>query len=301
MTEQLAGVLPVMQTPFDADENLDRAAHARLLDWTFDNGADGIVVAMVSEVLRLTAAERDELNAVTAQACEGRGTSVASVGAESTRIAVGHARTAQAAGATALMATPPMLTRLDEPALRRYFATVIEAVDIPVVVQDASGYVGQPLSVELQAGLHAEFGDRAMFKPEAHPIGPRITQLMDATGGAARIFDGTGGLHLVDTHRRGVVGTMPAADLIWALSALWRALEDGDDDRTYAIAGPLAQIVSLQTTLDSFVVIEKHLLQQQGVLDDPRMRGPVAAGIDDHTRAELDRLVVRLRAAVTAA
>ena len=171
-------------------------------------------------------------------------------------------------------------------------------MDTPLIVQDASGYVGRPLSIALQARLHGELGDRVMFKPEAPPVGPRLTRLLAATGGRARVFEGTGGLFLVDSFRRGAVGTMPASDVVWALSALWGALRGGDFARAYRIAGPLAQLVSLQTSLDSFVAVEKHLLVRQGVLPSDRMRGPVAGVLDAQGRDEVDRLADLLREAV---
>jgi 4-hydroxy-tetrahydrodipicolinate synthase len=294
----LSGVLAVAQTPFLEDDSLDADTFFRQADWLFANGADGVVVGMVSEVLRLTANERDTLAGWTAQACAGRGASVVSVGAEATRIAVAHAQVAQSSGVTAVMASPPILTSLDEPAMLRYFSAIVSAVDVPVILQDASGYVGPSLSIDLQAKLWAEFGDRVMFKPEAHPIGPRVTQLLDATSGRAAIFEGTGGLYLIDSYRRGVVGTMPAGDLVWALAALWRALTAGDYDRAYQIGGPLAQIVVLQTSLDSFVAIEKHLLTEQGVFTSRRLREPDCSGLDTQMVAEVDRLVHRLRYAV---
>jgi 4-hydroxy-tetrahydrodipicolinate synthase len=172
------------------------------------------------------------------------------------------------------------------------------STSLPLIVQDASGYVGAPLSIDIQAKLHSELGDRVMFKPEAPPIGPRLSQLIKQTNGQARVFEGTGGLHLIDSFRRGVVGTMPAGDLVWALSALWKALCHGDYPRAYRIAGPLALMVSLQTTLDSFVAIEKHLLVRQGVFPTSAMRGPVGDGLDDHTREEIERLMDLLRQAV---
>jgi 4-hydroxy-tetrahydrodipicolinate synthase len=171
-------------------------------------------------------------------------------------------------------------------------------VNIPLVVQDASGYVGRPLSIALQARLHAELGDRAMFKPEAPPIGRRLTQLLDATSRRARVFEGTGGLHLIDSFRRGAIGTMPGGDAVWALSALWHALNSGDFPRAYQIAGPLTLLLSLQTSLDSYVAIEKHLLVRQGVFPSSRMRGPVADVLDAPGREEADRLIDLLRAAV---
>ncbi len=137
-----------------------------------------------------------------------------------------------------------------------------------------------------------------MFKPEAPPVGSRLGELMDATDGQALVFEGTGGLHLIDSFRRGVVGTMPAADLIWALVALWDALVGADFDRAYEIAGPLALLMSQQTSLEGFVAIEKHLLVAQGVLTSAAMRGPVGHGIDDATFVECERLMALLREAV---
>jgi 4-hydroxy-tetrahydrodipicolinate synthase len=223
---------------------------------------------------------------------------VISVGAESTYVAVRHARHAQDAGADAVMATPPALHRVDDDELLRHFMAIAGAVDIPLIVQDASGYVGTPVSVQLQTRLHQSLGDRCMFKPESPPIGPRLSQLLSATDGQAQVFEGTGGLYLIDSFRRGVVGTMPASDLVWALSALWTSLVNGDFARAYRIAGPLALMVSLQTSLDSFVAIEKYLLVRQGVFPSDTMRGPVGHGVDDQTLREVDRLLELLRDAV---
>jgi dihydrodipicolinate synthase/N-acetylneuraminate lyase len=295
---EVAGVLPVFQTPFLDDETLDRATFERQLDWLFEQGADGVVFGMVSEVLRLSSEERDEVATLTARACRGRGASIISVGAESTATALRHARHAVDVGADAVMAAPPMLSRPTDDEIVRYYTAIAEAISVPVIIQDASGYVGFPLPVEVQATLFAELGDRAMFKPESPPIGPRLTQLLDATDQKAKVFEGTGGLYLIDSYRRGVVGTMPAGDLIWALSPLWKALVAGDYDRAYAIAGPLAQIVSLQTSLDSFVAIEKRLLVEQGVFVSSTMRGPTQLAVDTAMDEEVDRLVVLLRSAV---
>lgn len=292
---EISGVLPVFQTPFDDRGEVDFEALQREIAWLLDEEADGVVFAMVSEILRLSSYERD---AVAAAACEyvgDRGTTVISVGAESTKVALTHAQHAQAVGASAVMATAPALHRVDDEALLSYFVAIAERVDVPIIVQDASAYVGASLSIDLQARLHRELGDRCMFKPEALPIGQRLSELMDATDGQALAFEGTGGLHLIDSFRRGLVGTMPSADLVWAIVAMWDALASEDFDRAYEIAGPLALVVSMQTTLDNFVAIEKHLLVAQGVLSSAAMRGPVGPSIDDATLAECERLMEMLR------
>ncbi len=294
----LSGVLTVFQTPFKDSGELDLETLEVQLDWLFENGAHGIVFAMVSEILRLSSNERDDLASAACKFAAGRGSCVISVGAESTIVAVRHARHAQDAGADAVMATPPALHRVGDEALFRHFMEIAKNVELPLIVQDASGYVGAPLSIDLQSRLHRELGDRCMFKPEAPPIGPRLTQLMNATDGHALIFEGTGGLYLIDSFRRGAVGTMPAGDLVWALSALWESLVSGNFARAYRIAGPLSLMVSLQTSLDNFVAVEKHLLMKQGVFPSNKMRGPVGDGVDDGTREEIERLLDLLRDAV---
>jgi len=169
---------------------------------------------------------------------------------------------------------------------------------IPVIVQDASGYVGRPIPLSLYGRLLDEYGDRVYFKPEATPIGPRLSALRDATGGRARVFEGTGGLSLVDSFRRGIVGTIPGADLIDGVVALWRTLNAGDEGRVYRISLPLVSLVSLQSSLDAFLAIEKHLLVRQGVFRNTIVRGPVGYKLDDETRREVDRLFDLLTAAV---
>ena len=93
------------------------------------------------------------------------------------------------------------------------------------MVQDASSYVGNPMGIEFQASLFADHGDRILFKPEATPLGPCISALRDATGGTAAIFEGSGGVLLMDSFRRGIKGTIPGVELLDGTTALWRALE----------------------------------------------------------------------------
>ena len=296
---QLAGVLPVFQTPYNDDETIDAATLEAEIAWLYDCGADGIVMAMVSEVLRLDSDERRQLAELACRFGRDRGTVVVSVGAESAKSAEAYARHAESCGAAALMAIPPVSIAVGEDELLTYYRRIIAATKLPVVVQDASGYVGRPMSIPMQARLLDDFGpQRVLFKPEATPIGPRLSALRDATGGRARIFEGTGGIALVDSFRRGIVGTMPGADLIKAIVALWRALTAGDERRAYALSQPISSLVAVQNSLDAFLAVEKYLLVKQGVFKTTRVRGPVGYVLDAETQREVDRLFELVRSAV---
>ncbi len=167
----------------------------------------------------------------------------------------------------------------------------MRACSIPVTVQDASGYVGRPMSISMQAQLLDEFGiERICFKPEATPIGQRLSQLRLATQGRARIFEGTGGIALLDSFRRGIVGTMPGADLIHSIVALWQALTVGDEQRAYQLSLPISSLIAIQNSLDAFLAVEKYLLVKQGIFKNTLVRGPVGYKLDPETREEVDRL-----------
>ena len=298
---QLSGVLPVFQTPYRDDESIDEQALEREISWLYDCGANGIVMAMVSEVLRLDSDERRKLAELACRFGAARGPVVISVGAESAKVAEGYAKHAESVGAAALMAIPPVSVAVGEDELLRYYERIISATAIPVVVQDASGYVGRPMPIAMQAKLLHDFGpDRVLFKPEATPIGPRLSALRDATAGKARIFEGTGGIALVDSHRRGVVGTMPGADLVKGIIALWRALEARDEKRVYDLSLPISSLVAVQNSLDAFLAIEKYLLVKQGVFTNTLVRGPVGYTLDEETRREVDRLFELVTRAVEA-
>jgi dihydrodipicolinate synthase/N-acetylneuraminate lyase len=292
----IQGVLPVFQTPYDNDESIDFDTLTKEIDWLIEKGADGIVMAMVSETLRLSADERKALAKATTAAVQGRGVSIISVGAESSKVAEEYARHAESIGADAVMAIPPISVAAGDDELKRYYERILNAIAIPVIVQDASGYVGRPMSIAMQAELFNTWGERILFKPEASPIGPRLSALLEATQGKAPIFEGSGGIALVDSYQRGVVGTMPGAEVIDALVALWRALKAGDSAVVDRISLPLIALVSLQTSLDSFLAVEKHILSRRGIFKNTRVRGPVGFVLDEQTRREVDRLLDMLLA-----
>ena len=218
------------------------------------------------------------------------------------RVAIELARHAQQSGASALVAIPPISVALGEQELLDYFRLILNAVTIPLVVQDASGYVGRPIPPSTQVRLLDEYGpERVYFKPEAAPLGPNLSRLHTLSAGRARVLEGSGGVALVNCFRRGIVGTMPGADLIDAVVALWQALSEGDERRTYQLSLPLSALVGLQTGLDGFLAVEKYLLKRQGVFINTVVRGPVSYRLDDETRQEVDRLFDLLTQALQSA
>lgn len=301
MTKLIQGVLPIAHTPFSDDDTIDFDSLKKEVDWAFEQGADGIGTGMVSEVLRLTADERLELALRLVEITAGRGAVFMAVGAESTKQSLAYARSAERVGCDAVMAVPPLTTKLTDSALVAHFCTIAEQISIPLIVQDASSYVGQAIPHAVYLKLLDRYGsEKILFKPEAAPNGPNISLLRDATQGAARIFEGSGGIYAIDSFRRGVQGTMPGVDVLDGVAGMWRALQRSDEESAYRIYYPVCAIVTLelQAGLDGFLAIEKYLMVKRGLFRSANRRRPFWWELDSETAQELDRLFERLQSAL---
>ena len=298
--KQLAGVFNVISTPIDNSDEIDQKTLKKEIDWLIKCGSNGAVLAMVSEVLRFSASERRKQWQLSLEYLSDRIPLVVSVGAESAAIAVGLAKDAQKDGATAVMATPPSAFVASADEVKNYYQRIIEAVDITVIVQDASNYLGAPIELDTYVELIDKYGDeRVQFKPEAKPVKDRLEQLNKISNNRARVFEGQGGIDLLDTHPLGVKGTMPGAEVPWAIVGLWNALEKKDLSTAGAIHTPLAKLISYQTTLDAYVAVEKYLLVKQGVFSNTNQRGPVGFKLDQDTKNKIDIAYSELAAAIT--
>lgn len=299
--KRLHGVLAIAHTPFTDDDEIDRAAMKRSVDWAFSVGAHGLGTGMVTETLKLTTEERLAIPKLLVENAAGRGPIFAAVGAESTKQTLHFAKDAERSGCDAVMVVPPITSRVNETQLVDHFRAIADGLAIPVIVQDASGYVGQAIPLSVYVKLLERYGpEKILFKPEAAPNGPNISALRDATDGRARIFEGSGGVFLIDSYRRGIAGTMPGMDLLDGVVKLWQALESGDEEAAYRIWFPICAIVSLQLQagLDGFLAVEKHLMVKRGLFPNARRRRPYNWELDGETADEVDRLFDRMLHAI---
>ena len=301
MPKKLAGVLAIAHTPFTDGDEIDAPSLKRAVDWSFSVGADGIGTGMVSETLKLTHVERLSLAQMLVEFVSGRGPVFAAVGAESTKQSLAFAVAAEKSGCDAVMAVPPLTAKPGAEHLVDHFRALADGIGIPVIVQDASGYVGQSIPIPVCVKLLERYGpEKILFKPEAAPNGPTLSALRDATGGRAVMFEGSGGIFLIDSFRRGIAGTMPGMDLLDGVVAVWKALKRGDEATAYRAYFPVCALVALQLQagLDGFLAVEKHLMVRRGLFPSVRRRRPYGWELDAETAAEVDRLFAHLNEAL---
>src|SRR3954465_15708840 len=181
------GVYPVVPTIFNEAGELDLEGQKRCLDFMIDAGSNGLsILANFSEQFVLSDEEREVLTSTILNHVAGRVPVIVTTTHFATRICAERSRRAQEAGAAMVMVMPPYhgaTIRVGEKGIYEFFRAVSDAVDIPIMIQDAP-VAGTPLSVPLLARMASEIENISYFKIEVPMAAGKLRTLI-AEGGAA--------------------------------------------------------------------------------------------------------------------
>jgi 2-keto-3-deoxy-L-arabinonate dehydratase len=294
MDAPLTGVVPVVPTIFRDDETIDTDGTARVVDYLIDAGADGLcLLANYSEQFSLTDAERDSLARTLLEHIAGRLPVIVTTSHYSARVAVERSRAAQEAGAAMVMLMPPFFgatITATGPAVIEYFKRVSDAIDIPVMVQDAP-LSATPLSADLLSDLVRQVPQVQYAKIEVPQAADKIHALVSALGDTLPgPFDGEESVTLIPDLDAGAKGTMPSSMVPAELGAIVRGYLSGD--RAGAVAAwedllPLIHYENRQCGLRA----QKILLAAGGIIASDRTRAPLGP-VSPRTRRGLLELAV---------
>ena len=212
MRNPLSGILPVAPTPFHDDGRIDQEGMRRVLDCIIDQGVDAIcILANYSEQFVLSDDERGQLMRICLEHVSGRVPVIVTISHFHTGLVVERARAAQSMGAAMVMMMPPyhgVGLVPSEAGIFEHFQAVSEAIDIPIMVQDAP-LSGCQLSVPLLVRMANELEQVSYFKMEMPFAADKLAALIEAGGDAIKgPFDGEEAVTLLADLDAGCTGTM---------------------------------------------------------------------------------------------
>ncbi len=253
------GIYPMLYAFFTARGELDRSATLRQVQAFVDNGAHGMaMLGLGTEVNKLSDAERRQLVEWVAEDLAGRLPLAVTVNAPTVDAQVEFARFARAHGASWVILQPPPDRGVPEQFFVRFFGAVADRLDIPVAIQNAPEYLGVGLSaagIDALARNHANF---RILKGEGPALA--IRRVIEETGGRVTVFNGRGGLELIDNLRAGCAGMIPAADTFdrqARIFDLFQAGREADAELTYGEVLPA--IVFVMQSLETLHCYGKRL------------------------------------------
>ncbi len=151
-----AGCTVALVTPF-RNGAVDEPGLRRLVEWQIAQGTPILSpCGTTGESPTLTHDEHERVIAAVIEAAAGRARVMAGTGSNSTAEAIRLTRFAARAGADAALSVAPYYNRPNQEGLYRHFATIADAVDLPIVLYNIPGRTGrnvEPETVERLAKL----------------------------------------------------------------------------------------------------------------------------------------------------
>ena len=289
---QLDGVYSVLPTPFLDNGDFDEASLRRVVDLFIGAGVNGVtVLGVTGEVARLDDRERQHVLEVVTTHVNGRIGVVAGTTAEGTRTCIGYSRNARAAGATAVMVSPPRMPKLNSEAVVRHYHALADAVDIEIVVQDYPPISGFAMEPALLARIAREIPRARTIKLEDPPTPFKTSRILEAAGETpVRIFGGLGGVFLLEELLAGAAGAMTGFAFPEILVGIVSRFRAGQVDEAADLFYRSVPLMRFEFQEGIGMAIRKEVLHRRGALATPATRAP-GASLDRATREALDRVM----------
>ncbi|MBW8910775.1 MAG: dihydrodipicolinate synthase family protein [Sphingomonas sp.] len=294
------GVFPVAPTIFTERGELDLAGQLRCVDFMIDAGSDGLcILANFSEQFLLADEERVVLTRAILDHVAGRVPVIVTTSHFSSHVCAKRSRQAQEMGAAMVMVMPPYhgaTFRVSEAQIIEFFRLVSDAIDVPIMIQDAP-VAGTPMSAALLAHMAKEIEQVSYFKIETPGAATKLRELI-RLGGDAVVgpWDGEEGITLLPDLEAGATGAMTGGGFPDGIRPIVQAYRAGCRDEAIALYEKWLPLINLENR-QAGLLAAKALMKEGGVIACEAGRHPLPP-MDRHTRRLLIETARRLDAMV---
>jgi dihydrodipicolinate synthase/N-acetylneuraminate lyase len=295
-------VFPVVPTTFTESGALDLPSQLRCVDFMIDAGATGLcILANFSEQFVLSDDEREVLTQAILKHVKGRVPVIVTTTHFGTGVCAERSRRAQEAGASMVMVMPPYhgaTIRVGEPQIYEFYARLSDAIDIPIMIQDAP-VSGTPLSAAFLARMAKEIANVCYFKIETAGAASKLRELIRLGGESIEgPWDGEEAITLLPDLHAGATGAMTGGAYPDGIRQIMDAWGSGDTEGATAAYGKWLPLINYENRQGG-ILTAKALMKAGGVIacEDPRhpfpaMHPEVRKGLLE-TAQRLDPWVLR--------
>jgi dihydrodipicolinate synthase/N-acetylneuraminate lyase len=296
------GVFPVVPTTFAEDGSLDLESQKRCVDFMIDAGSTGLcILANFSEQFILSDAEREILTKTVLAHVNGRVPVIVTTTHFSTQVTIDRSVQAQQLGAAMVMVMPPYhgaTFRVPEAQIYEYFSRLSDALNIPIMIQDAPAS-GTVLSVPFLARMAQEIKQVSYFKIETPGAASKLRELIRVGGTAIEgPWDGEEAITLLPDLDAGATGAMTGGGFPDGIRKIVDAYAAGQREEAIALYQQWLPLINYENRQGG-ILTAKALMKEGGVIaceaprhPFPSMHPDTRAGLIE-TAKRLDPMVLR--------
>ncbi len=285
---ELFGIVPSLNTPFDADNGIDEPSIPRLIDYVTDAGCAGaLTLAAAGETVHLSAPEWHRIADATCAAAAGRLPILLSVTAPDLEASLERARAARRLKVMGILWQPPAAFGRDE--IGDGMVRLSDEGIGSVMLQDLD-FVGNGYPVAWIGGWFDAVEGFTSIKIENNDAGPKYTAVQEITGDKLHITGGWAVRTMIDAMERGVAAFIPTGmePVYVAIDRWWRAGERARAEALFRAAFPALDFAT--RNLEHSIRFFKRMRLKTGIFSTDRVRvDPPVLSPED--AAEADRLI----------
>jgi len=302
MAARYKGVFPVVPTTFNDAGELDLESQKRCIDFMIDAGSNGLcILANFSEQFLLSDDERELLTTIILKHVAGRVPVIVTTTHFGTQVCAERSRRAQDAGAAMVMVMPPYhgaTLRASEEKIYEFYAALSNAIDIPIMIQDAP-MSGTTLSAAFLARMAKEIKQVCYFKIETAGAASKLRELIRLGGDAIEgPWDGEEAITLLPDMDAGTTGAMTGGGYPDGIRRIVDAYAAGRREEAVAEYTRWLPLINYENRQGG-ILTAKALMKEGGVIaceaprhPFPAMHPEVRKGLLE-TAQRLDPMVLR--------
>jgi 4-hydroxy-tetrahydrodipicolinate synthase len=268
----------------------------RVIDLFIGAGVNGLTaLGVTGEVGRLVERERALVLQTVLSHVNGRVPVIAGTSADGLRTCIEYTRQALAAGAAAVMVSPPRMAKLNSEAVVAHYSKLASAIEIEIIVQDYPPISGFTMEPSLLARIAREIPRARNIKLEDPPTPLKTARIREQTQDIhVSILGGLGGVYLLEELIAGASGAMTGFAYPEMLVEIVKMFKSGDVNGAANAFYRYVPLMRFEFQEGIGMSIRKEVLRRRGALTDASIRAPGAV-LNSSTDAALDMLLGWMR------
>jgi 4-hydroxy-tetrahydrodipicolinate synthase len=228
----LYGIFAPHITPFTLEGELDEEALRKCIRFWVDGGVSGLVpCGSNGEAPYLNREERKRIIEIVMEEAGSKVRVIAGTGSLSTKETILFTRDAKELGVDAALVVTPFYFKLSNRELIAHYKTVLEAVDIPIVLYSVPKFTGFSLEPTVIAQLASEYENVVGVKDSGGNIG-NIAETIRLVGNKISVLAGTADLALSTLMLGGKGAVIAVANVFPKMcQSLYEAFKKGDYEK----------------------------------------------------------------------
>jgi 4-hydroxy-tetrahydrodipicolinate synthase len=282
MNADCSGIWPILYAFFQENGSLDREAMKRQVHCCIAQNIQGMaVLGLATEVNKLTLDEQLQILAWAKEDLEGSLPLTVTVAGPDAAAQLEFAKKAIEVGASWIILQPPSRRPLSEQECFDHFSEVMGSLHLPIAIQNAPEYLGVGLGVQKIMELKERHSNFSLLKGEGSAV--EVGHLVNSLENQVSVFNGRGGLELVDSLRAGCAGLIPAPELIDRQVQIYQMWMEGRAEEAERLQIEILPVIVFNMqTIPHLICYGKRLLAARlglTVFDRPPFQEPTKFGL----------------------